>query len=77
PEMTPVIFRWYARTGDPISRQAEVESGVRDVARAFETLLGISESDPVGFFCRIGVSRGPTARSLRLPIDDLMRQRAG
>ena len=72
PEMTPVIFRWYARTGDPISRQAEVESGVRDVARAFETLLGISESDPVGFFCRVGRSPDPVSRSVRQPLARLM-----
>lgn len=73
PEMTAVIFGWYARSQRPLSSDSDsskrvfalYSSGLRRVLRN-EILV---ES---GFFARIGSSDEPHARSIRLPLEQLM-----
>lgn len=72
PEMTPVIFRWYARSGTPISARASIDEGARRLAGRFEHLVGGREDEPFAFFCRIGRSATPRSRSLRKDLDELM-----
>ena len=72
PEMTPVIFRWYARSGRAISRRPGIDEGARRLAERFEGIACAEPTTPFVFFCRIGGGAAPTARSLRKPLDDLM-----
>ena len=72
PEMTPVIFRWYARAGKPISSLPAIEPAARALAQRFESLSGALPEDPFAFFCRVGVSDAPSARSVRKELKDLM-----
>lgn len=72
PEMTPVIFRWYARSGTKISFTPSIDAGAMRLAAQFERLVGASADEPFAFFCRVGRSPAPRSRSLRKDLDDLM-----
>ena len=71
PEMTPVIFRWYARTGRRISKLQSIDEGAARLADRFEHLAGVGPDTPFAFFCRIGYGRPASSRSLRKPLDEL------
>ncbi len=71
PEMTPLIFRWYVRAGSSLSSSGSMTQAAIQLASQFESMAGIAPDDPAGFFCRVGVSDGPYARSLRRPLDEL------
>jgi hypothetical protein len=73
PEMTPVIFRWYARCDEEISRSSDINRRVHSVANAFEELVGTEEQAAFAFFCRIGYSDPPWSRSTRKELKSLMR----
>jgi nitroreductase len=73
PEMTPVIFRWYARARRGFSADASFAGRCAALANQFELVAGASENEPFGFFCRIGISSQPDSRSLRLDLAKLMR----
>lgn len=72
PQMTPVIFRWYARAGRRFSAGPEFAERALSLAQQFERIAGASEQQPFGFFCRIGVSPIPQSRSVRLGLDELL-----
>lgn len=72
PEMTPVIFRWYARAGKAVSALPEIGPRVLGVAARFERLVGAHEESPFVFFCRVGNSNSPTSRSLRRDLGELL-----
>lgn len=72
PQMTPVIFRWYARAGRSISQRAAVDERAVRLADEFERLVGGVPGDAFGFFGRVGVSRTPSARSTRKPLGELL-----
>jgi nitroreductase len=72
PEMTPVIFRWYVRAQQPISSLQEINLGAQQLAQDFENLTGAMATDAFSFFCRVGHSRQPASRSIRLDLADLM-----
>lgn len=72
PEMTPVIFRWYTQAGEPISAVAGINRALATLARQFEALAGVDAQASFGFFCRVGTSAPPTARSTRKALADLM-----
>ncbi len=76
PEMTPVIFRWYSRSGKSFSGVAEINERARALAGDFEALAGARESDDFVFFCRVGVSSVPASRSHRLSLAELMAEGA-
>lgn len=71
PEMTPVIFRWYARAGRNFSAHSEFAGRAKALAGQFECIAREPEFKPFGFFCRIGVSSIPRSRSVRLGLDEL------
>lgn len=73
PEMTPVIFRWYARSGRRFSAMQKLERKAIILADDFESLAKASKSEAFGFFCRVGISSVPNSRSLRLDLKDLFR----
>lgn len=72
PEMTPVIFRWYVRSGTQISARGEINSAAIRLASRFESLAQEAEQKPFAFFCRIGRSKQPESRSVRKKLEDLM-----
>lgn len=71
PEMTPVIFRWYARSGRQFSTNLEMTEQARGLAERFERLANTSQNETYSFFCRIGRSPSPYSRSLRRDTRDL------
>lgn len=72
PEMTPVIFRWYARAGEVFSADARINDYNQRLALDFESvLLAKDPSASVVFLCRVGRSTVPESRSLRLPLERL------
>jgi hypothetical protein len=72
PQMTPVIFRWYARLQRHFSTQPELLEMATAVSDFFEYIAFTTPEAPFGFFCRVGVSRSPQSRSTRLDLADLM-----
>ncbi len=72
PEMTPVIFRWYANASRSISAQEGIDASAARLAREFEGLAGANPATPFAFFCRIGRSTPPTSRSIRKDLDELI-----
>lgn len=73
PEMTPVIFRWYARAGRRFSALSSLAADADRVANKFEHIAGATTADQFGFFARVGVSPVPESRSIRLDVPDLMK----
>jgi hypothetical protein len=72
PEMTPIIFRWYARSGMRFSKQPALFDQALALSGAFERIAKVGETDPLGFFFRVGTSTVPRSRSIRLDLPDLM-----
>lgn len=72
PEMTPLIFRWYARHGRQFSASENLAAASRKLSEDFEMLSGEQASVDFGFFCRVGRSEAPRSRSLRLELEELM-----
>lgn len=77
PQMTPVIFRWYARAGQRFSSEPSLFDQSRKVSEKFETLAGAAPGDNFGFFARVGVSAVPQSRSIRKDLPDLMEKAEG
>ena len=73
PELTPVIFRWYARSGQTFSADPALSVRAAELSSEFERLAVARTSDPFGFFCRVGTSVAPRSRSIRKNLRDLMR----
>lgn len=73
PEMTPVIFRWYARAGRSFSHAEGLSEGAERLAGAFEDLSGVGREAPFAFFCRVGEGKVPRARSVRKELPELLR----
>ena len=71
PEMTPVIFRWYARAGRHFSADHAFLESALSLSARFEQLAGASQQDAFGFFCRVGVSAVPRSRSTRKSLSEL------
>ena len=71
PEMTPLIFRWYARSDRAFSADPEITPKVQELAECFEIMAGAGQNDRFSFFCRIGHSPSPFARSTRKHLPDL------
>ena len=72
PQMTPVIFHGYVRDGVPFTQDAEGAARAEAIAGRFRALVGEEAADRVFFFGRIGAGPAPTARSVRLPLADLL-----
>ncbi len=72
PEMTPVIFRWYAQANRRISVKPEINAGAIKLARQFEKLTATQPDTSFAFFCRVGHSQTPRSRSLRKELHELL-----
>lgn len=72
PEMTPVIFRWYVRSGKTISILPEINHKAKLLADRFEQLAAVGGNDAFAFFCRVGYSSVPRSRSIRKNLADLL-----
>jgi len=70
PEMTPVIFRWYIRSGREFSTLPEIKTRARSLVDRFEEIANSSPDASFSFFCRVGHSPSPRSRSVRKPLDD-------
>lgn len=73
PEMTPLIFRWYARAGLRFSAENAIAEGAERLADEFERIGGFGHQQGLTFFCRVGVSDPPWSRSLRKSVQELMQ----
>lgn len=72
PEMTPVIFRWYAQNRMPLSGDSATNKRIITLSSLFEKHCNALPTTPFGFFCRLGFGKNATARSTRKPLRDLM-----
>ncbi|NTV70714.1 MAG: molybdopterin biosynthesis protein MoeY [Azonexaceae bacterium] len=72
PEMTPVIFRWYAQTGCQFSSNPRFAERASALSKNFECIVNAIETSPFGFFGRVGISVAPISRSIRLELEQLM-----
>ena len=73
PQMTPVIFRWYARAGRHFSTEPGLFDLALKLANNFEHLAQASQTEDFGFFARVGVSQQPKSRSIRQDLATLLR----
>jgi hypothetical protein len=73
PQMTPVIFRWYARAGRQFSVDPHLAELASQVASDFERIAQVAPTEPFGFFARVGVCQAPVSRSVRQDVADLMQ----
>ena len=71
PEMTPLIFARYANCGRAFSCAPRAGQSAQDIAKRLRSLLG-GDRIPV-FMGRIGAGQTAEARSLRRPLDTLIR----
>lgn len=71
PQMTPVIFRWYARAGQNFSMHPATSKQALFLAERFEALASTDADCSFSFFCRVGSSCLPRSRSIRMPLRDL------
>ena len=73
PEMTPVIFRWYARAGRPFSATQALFDKALALSDQFEQVVGADQTSEFGFFARVGTCSPPKSRSVRLDLAALMK----
>ncbi len=73
PQMTPIIFRWYARAGRTFSADATLMREALKLSDDLERLATATPDDCIGFFARVGTSDEPSSRSLRLDMSMLMK----
>lgn len=71
PEMTPIIFRWYARSGRKLSALPQVNDEVVELAGRLDSVISEGQGELV-FLCRVGHSMAPKSRSIRKDLGELM-----
>ena len=72
PELTPLIFARYVRTGVPFSKAEGMDAAAALIATRIEAELGDAALADTVFMGRVGAGAASTARSLRLPLERLM-----
>lgn len=72
PEMTPLIFGWYAASARKFSADVAVEGCAKGLTENLLRVFGCKDAASLGFFCRVGMSRTPNSRSMRLGLDELL-----
>lgn len=73
PEMTPLIFRWYARAGRRFSAEPQLFEQALKVSDSLEEIACARPTSDFGFLARVGCSATPKSRSIRLDLADLMK----
>ena len=72
PEYTPLIFARYARENVRFTGNAAALRGAARVREALDRLLGADDAPRTVFLGRIGLGPPAPARSLRLPLEELL-----
>jgi hypothetical protein len=72
PEMTPLIFSRYVREQRQFTRQQRLHGLAAQLARESSALVFTGEHFPV-YMGRVGAGPAPTARSERLPLEQLLK----
>ncbi len=72
PEMTPLIFASYVREGVAFTRHQQSLDKARTLSQQLQQLLGREASECAVFMGRVGFGPSPAARSIRLPLQDLL-----
>jgi nitroreductase len=73
PEMTPLIFSKYVREGTTFTRESKLHAPARRLQREAAALIFNDALFPV-YMGRLGAGPAPQARSLRLPVEQLLCQ---
>ena len=73
PQMTPIIFRWYARAGRGFSREPTLFEQSLRLSDDFEQLVNATPNDHFGFLARVGSCQVPESRSIRKDLASLMK----
>jgi sulfur-carrier protein adenylyltransferase/sulfurtransferase len=73
PEMTPLIFYSYVRSGILFTTVTKIRTKARALADATSAVVG-ADVDRAVWMGRVGAGRAATARSTRRPLDQLMMQ---
>ncbi|MFP5391108.1 MAG: hypothetical protein ACLGI6_06125, partial [Gammaproteobacteria bacterium] len=72
PEMTPLIFSKYVRDGKQFTTTARLQPLANQLERDSVRLIFTDENVPV-YMGRLGAGPAPTSRSLRRPLQELMK----
>ncbi len=72
PELTPLIFARYSRTGVAFSSAPGASRAAARIADDLRDVVGEDVASRAVFMGRIGAGRAATSRSLRLPLPRLM-----
>lgn len=72
PEVSPLVFERYLRSGTHFSQLKRIYKRAQLPAKLLRQMIGEHEIESAVFMGRIGGGPLPLARSLRLPIDQLM-----
>lgn len=74
PALTPLIFNWYAESQLPCTANPKVWQEILQLQRNLQQQLGAAQLSRSVFMGRLGYGRPADARSLRLPLEQLIRQ---
>jgi molybdopterin/thiamine biosynthesis adenylyltransferase len=72
PEITPLAFATYVRSGESFSRSPGSFEAAQRIAARLSGLIGADAVERATFMGRVGAGPAPSARSLRLPLAQLM-----
>jgi hypothetical protein len=73
PEMTPLIFSGYVRAKLEFTKETALIAYAEELSNRLSNLLGETNLAKVVFLGRIGSGKPAYARSLRLPVKELIR----
>jgi len=73
PETTPLIFRAYVRSGRRFTQADRVNALATTLADRLDRLIGPEALDSAVFLARVGAGPKARSRSLRLPVQALLR----
>ncbi len=72
PEMTPLIFSWYLQHNKSFSKIDKLHGAARQLQPRLRKLVGSGPGHPV-FMGRLGAGPAPQSRSLRKPVEALLK----
>lgn len=73
PELTPLIFFNYVNQNHRFTKVGSIDEQARRLSRVLEKLVGEPETQRAVFLGRIGAGNPATARSLRRPLAELLK----
>lgn len=73
PTYSPLVFRKYVRAGTPFTRADRPWKAAQRLASELDGEYSAEILDRTVFMGRLGYGRSPSARSVRLPLDQLLR----